>query len=172
MRREDNELCQDLIDPSLSWIGKKLQCFSGRMTMGQKGFKDQPVPLEAKRQKILARQHQARLAALNNPAVRQSNDLSEVPPVNVSKKKKPGLFAKKSSKNRPAPGPPKEGERLPGDINRVPAPPPLPPGRDDLPHLTARGSRHKQQKTVLNNRTGKYTNPHIVKPYLCMEICN
>ena len=134
-------------ESELDW--EEITVFQWPNDNGSEGFQRPASTIGSQAAENIARQHQARLAALNNPTVRQSNDLSEVPPVNVSKKKKQGLFAKKSSKNRPAPGPPKEGERLPGDMNRVPAPPPLPPGRDDLPHLTAR--RFTPQTT--NNST-------------------
>ena len=108
----------------------------------------------------IVRQHEAKIAAVNNPAIRQSNDLNDVPPlVAEPKKKRQGLFAKSgNNKNRQAPGPPKEGERLPGDIPRRPVPPPLPPGRDELPHLTAR--RLKSQ-TANNSNNTEQTNGQV-----------
>ena len=142
-------------ESELDW--EEITVFQWPNDDGSEGYQRPASTIGSQAAENIARQHQARLAALNNPAVRQSNDISEAPPVNVSKKKKQGLFAKKSSKNRPAPGPPKEGERLPGDINRVPAPPPLPPGRDDLPHLTAR--RLTSQTT--NNNSSEQPNGQV-----------
>ena len=122
-------------ESELDW--EEITVFQWPNDDGSEGFHRPASTIGSQAAENIARQHQAKLvAAENNKAVRQSNDFTQVQPVNNSKKKRPGLFVK--NKNRQAPGPLKAGERLPGDLNRPAPPPPLPPGRDDLPHLTAR----------------------------------
>ena len=94
---------------------------------------------------------------ITQPCCETSNDLSEAPPVNVSKKKKQGLFAKKSSKNRPGSRTDPRRERDSQGISiEFRAGPPSPPVTSTICRISRPGgSRHKQPNNSTEQPNGQ-----------------
>ncbi len=118
-------------ESELDW--EDITVFQWPNAAGSEGFQRPASTIGSVAATDLVRQHEIKLAA----AIAAKNARQAA--LDSKKKKKQGLFQKNSgSRKKQAPQPPREGSRLPGDIPRVTPAPPIPPGRDDLPHLTAR----------------------------------